>query len=62
MGNTVITRIEQALVQHLALSGGPSAPPRLMAAMGHAVFPGVRASGPSCVWQWRARVAKTPPS
>ena len=40
MGNTVIARIEQALVQHLALSGGPSAPPRLMAAMGHAVFPG----------------------
>ena len=40
MGNTVITRIEQALVQHLTLSGGPSAPPRLMAAMGHAVFPG----------------------
>ena len=40
MGNAVITRIEQALVQHLTLSGGPSAPPRLMAAMGHAVFPG----------------------
>ena len=40
MGNNVLARIEQALVQHLALSGGPSAPPRLMAAMGHAVFPG----------------------
>lgn len=37
---SAMLRIQQALDQQLALSSGPSAPTRLMAAMRHAVFPG----------------------
>ena len=37
---TMMTRIEQALEQPFALAQSATAPPRLMAAMRHAVFPG----------------------
>ena len=37
---SVVTRIERALEQQFALTETASAPPRLMAAMRHAVFPG----------------------
>lgn len=37
---TMTLRIEQALEQSLSLADSPSAPPRLLAAMRHAVFPG----------------------
>lgn len=37
---TMTTRIEQALERSLNLADSPSAPPRLLAAMRHAVFPG----------------------
>lgn len=37
---TMTTRIEQALERSLCLADSPSAPPRLIAAMRHAVFPG----------------------
>ena len=36
----MLTRIEQALAQHFAHLEGPHTPPRLLAAMRHAVFPG----------------------
>lgn len=36
----MMSRIQQALEQQLALAHSPSAPPRLIAAMRHAVFPG----------------------
>ena len=36
----MLTRIEQALEQQFALLQGPHTPPRLLAAMRHAVFPG----------------------
>lgn len=36
----MLNRIEQALVQHFAHLEGPHTPPRLLAAMRHAVFPG----------------------
>ena len=36
----MLTRIEQALERHLAVVATGSAPPRLLAAMRHAVFPG----------------------
>jgi geranylgeranyl diphosphate synthase type II len=36
----MMARIQQALEQELACAHSPSAPPRLMAAMRHAVFPG----------------------
>ncbi len=36
----MLNRIEQALAQHFAQLEGPHTPPRLLAAMRHAVFPG----------------------
>ncbi len=36
----MLNRIEQALAQHFAHLEGPHTPPRLLAAMRHAVFPG----------------------
>ena len=36
----MMSRVQQALDQQLALAHSPSAPPRLIAAMRHAVFPG----------------------
>ncbi len=36
----MLNRIEQALTQHFAQLQGPHTPPRLLAAMRHAVFPG----------------------
>jgi hypothetical protein len=56
---SLLLRAEEALKSHFDSAVGFGAPPRLQAAMRHAVFSGGQEFVPSFAWPWPRRVAMT---